>query len=408
MRLSAHRDPRMNIATPRRPFRSRLFAIMESGAGSAGSHIFDGIMVAMILANVAIFVLDSVPALDARYHQLFRVVETATLLAFTVEYVARMWICTEHAPLKPYGPLKARLLFALRPSMLIDLLAVLPFWLSAFLPMDLMVLRVLRLVRFLKLGRFSPALTLVGRVIYAERRALMATLVIVLGLLLVSATVIHLAEHQAQPEKFGTIPEGLWWAVTTMTTVGYGDAVPVTPLGRFIAGIVMLLGLGMLALPVSILATGFAAEAHRREFVVTWGMVAHVPLFAELDARAIGEIVALLRAEIVPADMVVARRGEPANAMYFVASGEILLLDAQPEPIILRSGDFFGEVALLGERQRRTTAITRAQCHLLVIEANDFRALLRRRPELAHRIKEHARHAILGDWGHTGAEPDSI
>jgi len=284
----------------------------------------------------------------------------------------------------------------------------LPFWLSAFVPMDLMVLRVLRLVRFLKLARFSPALSLLGRVIFAERRALMGTVVIVLGLLLLSATAMHLAERTAQPDRFGTIPDAMWWAVQTLTAVGYGDVVPVTPAGRFVGGIVMLLGLGMLALPVSILATGFVAEAHRREFVVSWGMVAHVPLFAELDARGIGEIVALLRAEIVPADTVVARYGEPADAMYFVASGEVLLLEAEPEPIVLRPGDFFGEVALLGERRRRTTAITRSQCHLLVIEAHDFRALLRRRPELGHRIKEHARHAILGDWGHTGAEPDSI
>lgn len=396
-------QPDTNAEPASMRLKQRVFHLLESGSGSAAAHLIDAVMVALILINVLVFVCDSVPSLDARYRALFVAIEHVTVLAFTIEYALRLWVCTEHPPLRMKGPLRGRLIFALRPYMLIDLAAILPFYLSAFLPIDLMVLRVLRLVRFLKLARFSPALSLLGRVIIAERRALMATLVIVLGLLLVSATAMHLAEQGAQPEKFGTIPDAMWWAITTLTTVGYGDAVPVTPLGRMIGGAVMLLGLGMLAMPVSILATGFVAEAHRREFVITFGMVARVPLFSELDSRAVSEITALLRSEIVPAETIIVRRGERADAMYFIAAGEVVLETAEA-PVHLRHGDFFGEVALLAETTRQATARALTRCDLLVIAADDFRALMRKRPELSFRIREVARHALIGDWGHTGVQ----
>ena len=106
---------------------------------------------------------------------------------------------------------------------------------------------------------------------------------------------MHLAEHDAQPEKFGTIPDAMWWAVVTLTTVGYGDVVPITPLGKVIAGVIAIMGLGMLALPVGIIATSFAEVIHRRDFVVTWGMVSRVPLFRDLDADDVAQIMRLDR-----------------------------------------------------------------------------------------------------------------
>jgi len=379
----------------------RVFEIIESGADTFAARIFDTFIISLIVIAVIAFAADTVPEIQNRYHHVLRMTEWVTTLVFTVEYALRLWVCTEHPPLKRYGPFRARIVYALRPSLLIDLAAILPFFVVAAAPADFVVLRVLRIVRFLKLARFSPALSLLGRVFYAERRALFGALIVMMGVLLLSSTVMYMVEGPTQPDKFGTIPEAMWWGIVTLTTVGYGDAVPVTTLGRMFGGLVMVMGLGMFALPVSILATGFVNEAHRREFVVTWGRVSHVPLFAELDAHAVGEIVELLRSMIVPANSVIAHRGEMADAMYFIVAGEVVLDDV-PEPIKLKAGDFFGEVALLDTHARSVTARAVTRCDLLVISADDFRMLMRRRSELRQRVRATARRCALGDWGHTG------
>ena len=180
--------------------------------------------------------------------------------------------------------------------MLIDLFAVLPFYFSWLVPVDLRVLRVLRLFRLLKLVRYSPALQTLGRVIENEYRALLGALLIILVLLLFASTAAYFLEREAQPDKFGSVPAAAWWALATLTTVGYGDIVPVTPLGKMLGGVVMLLGVGMIALPVAIIATGFNQESSRHQFVITWSMVARVPLFATMDESEIAEITKLLYA----------------------------------------------------------------------------------------------------------------
>src|SRR5436305_1613779 len=145
-----------------------------------------------------------------------------------------------------------------------------------------------------------------------ERRALFGCFIILLGATLISATAMHLVEQHAQPDKFGTIPDAMWWAIVTLGTIGYGDVVPATTLGRLVAGVTIFGGLIMIALPVGIIATAFADEIHRRDFMVTWGMVARVPLFAELNAGEIADIMRLMRAQTVePGDLIV-RRGEVA------------------------------------------------------------------------------------------------
>jgi hypothetical protein len=134
---------------------------------------------------------------------------------------------------------------------------------------------------------------------------------------------MHVIERGAQPDKFGTIPDAMWWAIVTLGTIGYGDVVPVTALGRIVASITIFVGLIMIALPIGIIATAFAEEIHRRDFVVTWGMVARVPLFAELEATEIADIMRLLHAQQVEAGDVITRRGELAHSMYFIADGEV-------------------------------------------------------------------------------------
>src|SRR5262249_52167692 len=158
------------------------------------------------------------------------------------------------------------------------------------------------------------------------------------------------------PDKFGTIPEAMWWAIVTLGTIGYGDVVPVTTLGRIVAAITIFFGLIMVALPIGIVATAFAEQIHRRDFVITWSMVARVPLFAELKARDSADIMRLLRAQQVEAGVVIARRGEPAHSMYFVAAGEVEI-DLKRGRVRLGAGHFFGEVAALRRARRSATVV---------------------------------------------------
>jgi voltage-gated potassium channel len=258
---------------------------------------------------------------------------------------------------------------------------------------DLRALALFRLVRFFKLARYSSGLTSLLEAIYAERHALIATLLILSGLALTMATFMHLAERDAQPERFGTIPDAMWWAIVTLTTVGYGDVVPVTPLGKVVAALTAIMGVAMLALPVGIVATSFAEVIHRRAFVVTWSMVARVPLFSDLTASEIAEIIQLLHSRSLQKNEVVARRGEKAEAMYFIVSGlvEVELMEA--DNVRLGPGEFFGEIAILTGDVRNATVRACRDTQLLVLQAHDLERLMDRVPAIGQRIRDvgHAR-----------------
>jgi voltage-gated potassium channel len=266
---------------------------------------------------------------------------------------------------------------------------VLPFWFAMILPGELRVVLVFRMVRFFKFARYSPAMRSLLDVLYKERRGLFGCLVIALGTALVAASLMHLAEATVQPEKLGTIPEAFWWAIVTIGTIGYGDVVPVTALGKLIATCTIFAGLVLMALPVGIIATAFADEIHRRNFIVTWGMISRVPLFAELDASEISDVMELLRAQVAEAGEVIVRAGDPAHSMYFVAAGEVeIVIKGKKEPLHLGVGQFFGEVAVLRRARRSATATALARTNLLVLDAQDLHALMQRDPRIAARIKD--------------------
>ena len=249
------------------------------------------------------------------------------------------------------------------------------------------------MIRFLKIARYSPAMRSLLEVIYRERRALFGCVVILIGATILAAALMHIAEGGSQPEKLGTIPDAMWWAIVTLGTIGYGDVVPITTAGKLIAGATIFMGLIMVALPVGIIASGFAEEIHRRDFVVTWGMVARVPLFAELDAAEIGDIMRLLRAQQVEPGGVIARRGDPAHSMYFVAQGEVEI-ELPHERVRLGVGHFFGEIAVLRRARRSANVIAVSRTSLLVLEAQDFHALMDRDPRLARRVQEVVRNRL--------------
>jgi voltage-gated potassium channel len=221
-------------------------------------------------------------------------------------------------------------------------------------------------------------------------------MVILLGATLVAATVMHLVERHAQPDKFGTIPDAMWWAVVTLGTIGYGDVVPITALGKVVAAATVFAGLVMIALPVGIVATAFSEEVHRRHFVVTWGMVARVPVFSGLSASEIADIMQLLRAQQIDTGEVLVRRGEPAHSMYFVAAGEVEI-ELPHERVRLGAGHFFGEIAALRRARRSATVTAVARTSLLVLDAHDLRALMERQPRIAERIRDVARSRLGRD-----------
>ena len=277
----------------------------------------------------------------------------------------------------------------LSPAGIIDLIAVLPFWFAMVLPGDLRVVLVFRMVRFFKFARYSPAMRSLLDVLYNERRALFGCLVIALGTALVAASLMHLAEANVQPAKLGTIPEAFWWAIVTIGTIGYGDVVPVTALGKLIATCTIFAGLVLMALPVGIIATAFAEQIRRRDFIVTWGMISRVPLFAELDATEISDVMELLRAQVVEAGEVVMRAGDAARSMYFIAAGEVEIeIKGKKERIRLGVGQFFGEVALLRRTRRTATVTAVTRTNLLGLDAHDLHALMQRDRRIAERIKE--------------------
>jgi voltage-gated potassium channel len=223
--------------------------------------------------------------------------------------------------------------------------------------------------------------------------ALFGCLIILGGTTLIAAAVMHVVERGAQPDKFGTIPDAMWWAIVTLGTIGYGDVVPITPLGRMIAAVTIFAGFIMIALPVGIIATAFADEIHRRDFVVTWGMVARVPLFAGLTASEIADIMRLLRAQTVEPGAAIARRGEAAHSMYFIAAGEVEI-DLPHQRLRLGAGHFFGEIAVLRRARRSATVRAIARTSLLVLDAHDFHALMERQPQLAERVRATVRNRI--------------
>jgi voltage-gated potassium channel len=369
-------------------FRRSVYELLEQGPiGARRTRIVSRIVILLIIVNLIAAALESVPALEAEYGRWFAAIEWLSLVVFTAEYLARLWVAAEHTPDRHLPPARARLKFALSAEGLIDLVAVLPFWLAIFLSLDLRFLLVFRIVRFLKLARYSPAMRSLIEALYNERRALFGCVVILVGTTLVTGSLMYLAERHVQPDKLGTIPDAMWWAIVTLGTIGYGDVVPMTPIGKLIASVTIICGFVMVALPVGVIATAFSEMIHRRDFVVTWGMIAKVPLFAELEAGDIADIMRLLRAQTVEAGAVIARRGDPAHSMYFVAAGEVEIV-LKDKTVRLSSGHFFGEVAVLRRARRSATVTALTRANLLVLDALDLHALMEREPRVAARMRE--------------------
>jgi voltage-gated potassium channel len=370
--------------------RRRVYEILEAGQGDdRASKFVDGALVTLIVLNVAAFIAETVPSIAAEYGPSLQAFEIFSVAIFTIEYVLRIWAAVEVPFLKRLSPLQARLKFARRGPQIIDLLAIAPFYLSHIFNIDLRVLRALRLLRFLKLSRYSPAMHTLLRVVQNERRSLMGAALLLFAALLFASTGIYYIEGGAQPDKFGSVPDAAWWAMATLTTVGYGDIYPITPLGRFFGGFVMIAGLCILALPVAIISAGFAQEVNRRDFVVNWSLMSRIPLLADLDANEVNQIMPLLHSHNLPPHMEVLAEGSEGSAMYFIAAGKVKRVHPGGEQFF-GAGDFFGAVAMLDNDLHTGAFVTAARCRLLKLHKEDFHRLETANPQVAATIRKTA------------------
>lgn len=370
-----------------------LFRLLDPEASGTGARVFRGAHHVMLAAAIAIMFAKTEPDWGQDWAQAldqgFRIVCSF----FFLEYVLRL-IAAPGAPQAEHsGKWRSRLSWAISIAGICDLLGTFPAVLVIFYgPRDASLSG---FVWALKLVRYAPALASLRQVISDFRHALLSVLLGFSIVLLLSASLAYVLERAAQPEVFGSIPAALWWAIVTLTTTGYGDVIPMTPLGRVLAGIVMVSGIILFALWAGILATGFAEETRRREFLRTWDLVARVPFFHNIGAIVIADVARLLRPREFPAGAVIVRRGQPGDCMYFVASGEVEV-QLQPGSVILGPGGFFGEMALLTGDPRNATIVARRPSTLLTLDILDFRELLARQPGLAQIIHEEADRRLAG------------
>lgn len=393
------------MSTQNISIRRRIFEIIEIGGSDHFiGRFFDVFMVILILLNVVAVAIETIQSVGSQYAREFLLFEIFSLSVFIFEYSLRIWTSVEYRPkAEQSGKSSFRIRFIFSPLMVIDFIAIAPTIIFSFVGLDLRFLRVFRFLRLFKLMRYSPALSSLGSVFYAERRALIATLIIMLGLVLFASTIMYYLERAIQPGVFGSIPDAMWWAFSTLTTIGYGDVVPITTWGKIFGAVVMVLGVGVYALPIGIIASGFANEIHRRDFVIRWGLVANVPLFHGLDANLINTIAKRLRSQVSEAGKLIAYEGEDADKLFLIVSGSVRRRNEEGE-IHLKKGAFFGAKSLMQRTTFRANYIVTSKAQLLVLDAIDFHHLLDHYPSLRARIEETRIEEVKEDFGQTEVE----
>jgi voltage-gated potassium channel len=327
------------------------------------------------LVCIAVLTVPNVPYAELRWSE--------TILWFCLFFYATEWA---HQLLVHWWSAKPRA--RLRwPDQFANALAVFPVPLAHLFGVPPATAWLLAAVWLLKVPAANSGFSLLRRAFILEAKPLTSVVVVFLIVLFSSAVLMHLVERDIQPNGFGTLPQALYWSVTTLSTTGYGDVVPITHIGRLIAGLVMIAGLAVFGLWTGIIANGFAAEARRRDFTRTWEFVARVPFFKPLTPGAIIEIARMLRAMDVAERTVIVRKGRHGDSMFFIASGQVEIVGTNP-PVRLGDGAFFGELALLGGGVRTATVVATMPTTLLVLEVADYRIFAAQHPDLARAVEE--------------------
>lgn len=249
-----------------KPVQDRVHEILwHTRQDDAAGRVFSRALVCLIVLNVLAVVFESMEE-SRPFASALLAFEILSVAVFSIEYALRLWTCTSDP--RYARPVWGRIRYAFTFLALVDLIAILPFYLPLATTVDLRVLRALRLIRLLrvmKLARYSESVHFLGRVLKRTRDEIAVTVFVTALLVVVAASLIYVTEHDAQPDKFSSIPASMWWAVVTLTTVGYGDVYPVTLLGKVMAACLAFLGIGMFALPTGIISSGFMEEVRARK-----------------------------------------------------------------------------------------------------------------------------------------------
>jgi voltage-gated potassium channel len=361
-----------------------LPALGQFLAATAARNMTRAAYAAVVVGIVAMVLL----TVDSAYAAAPRLIDGALwacLAFFVVEWAVRVHYAVQAHDVAAY-------VFSSRG--LLDLACIVAVPVALLLGVEPQSAWLLAVLWVVKVIPGVPGLQQLRRVLVVEARPLLSVLVLFLLVLFLSAVAIYVLERDEQPATFGNIPSALWWAVVTLTTTGYGDVVPITPLGRLVAAMVMISGLGVFGLWTGILATGFAAETRRDNFLKTWESVSRVPFFATLGPSAIADVTHMLRTIDLPPRTLVIRKGQPGDCMYFIASGEVEV-DLPGKKVLLGEGAFFGEMALLGSNPRSANIATTTLSKLLVLDLVDFRLLMARHPDLVSAIDAEAQRRAL-------------
>lgn len=248
-------------------FRLKIYnLIRDDDENDLWSNIFDGVIISLIVLNVIMVIIDTFNGLPSWYNSLSYIIEIVSVIIFTIEYVLRVWTAVYIYPDKSHA--FARLRYMVSFMALIDLFAILPFYIPFIIPLDLRVLRALRMVRLARLfkaNRYSKAMQTIGQVLKDRMTQLASSFAVIFILMIVASVIMCDVEKAAQPDKFSNAISGLWWAVATFTTVGYGDIYPITPIGKLLSGLIAILGIGLVAVPTGIISAGFMEQMERNK-----------------------------------------------------------------------------------------------------------------------------------------------
>ncbi|MFL6839242.1 MAG: cyclic nucleotide-gated ion channel [Bradyrhizobium sp.] len=366
------------------PKRLILPALARFAAATAGRNMTKAAYIA-VATGVAMMVLLTVAPPHEAAHRWVDAVLWVCLAYFAYEWVVRL----------RYAFMSQRVWsYVLSGRGLVDAVGALAVPLGIVAGVEPGTAWLLGVFWVLKVVPGIPGLRQLRRVLVLESGPLLSVLVIFLMVVFLASVAEYFLERDVQPATFGSVPAALWWAVATLTTTGYGDVVPITPLGRIVAALVMICGLGVFGLWTGILATGFAAETRRDNFLRTWESVSKVPFFAALGPAAIADVTHMLRTMDLPPRTMIIRKGQQGDCMYFIASGEVEV-DLPGKKVTLGEGAFFGEMALLGNNLRSANITTTRLSKLLVLDLVDFRLLMARHPDLAKTIDVEAKRRAL-------------
>lgn len=380
----------MNLFKKDKPREISLFAMLESD--TAAHRYVDAyhylISVSAIIVTVTV-VLSTHVTIDQVHRPLMRIFQNIAGVVLLVDFLLRIYLAVQKCESEIECSEQSRHLKSYLFSYygFIDFIAVLPLFMNLSGIREDDFKAIFGIISFLKLARYSPALTILKDVAISERKPLLAALYLMLILTLLNSTILYFVERNVNPEGFGSLLHAMWWSIITLATVGYGDVVPVTPVGKLLGGMSAILGFGMFALPAGILASGFAQEVKRLKYVTSWNMVANVPIFSHMEAGVIAEIARLLRVKRFIKNEIIVKEGDTGDAMYFILDGEVEVKSGDWKTT-LKNSDFFGEIALVKDIRRTATVTAKKRCETLELSTYDFKKYITHKPEILAKIEE--------------------